>query len=335
MEEVKQDSTKMSIRKELNKEVQNVIANKSVFNNTFQVHKYVQQAKNVLLNVLSDSSTYQETILGTKSKPEGFVASYKGKPMKLVDRQHFSAANFDFNDQVNPKDSPTVLSWGRFNPVTKGHEKLINKGNDVARRIGAKHMTVATGSGGDNKENPLTPQDKLKWLKTLFPGQDVALAGNESSTIIAQLQNLHHKGVKDITLVAGADRVPEYTRILQKYNGPDKLFHFKRARVVSSGARDPDSQGTEGISASKVRDAAHKGDYNAFKVGMPLNISDDHHKEMFHDLRAAMGVVKIGSDTDAHSLSIYARRKFGDKTGDEARREIENRKRLGKWKSKK
>lgn len=331
MDTVKEDKTKQAIRKELNNEMQNVAANKTVFSALFQAHKHVQNAKNILLNVLSDSSPYKESILGNKSKPEGYVASYRNKPMKLVDRQHFSVANFDFNEKVNPEDNPVVMHWGRFNPGTKGHEKLLSKGADIARRIGAKQVTVATNKSGD-KENPLKPQDKLKWLKTLFPGQDVALAGHEASTIIAQLQQLHHKGVKDVTIVAGADRVPEYSRILAKYNGPNKLFQFKRARVVSSGERDPDSSGAEGASGTKVRQAAEKNDYNSFKVGMPLNLPDEKSKRLFHHLRAEMDVVKIGSDTDAHALSVYTSRPFGDKVGDDARKEVQKRKAAGKWK---
>ena len=324
-------SDKSSARYELDRELTNVAANKGTFNTLFQAHKQVQNAKNILVNVMSQSSPYKENILGTPSKPEGYVASSNNKPIKLVDRGHFSAANFDWNEKANPDDNPVVLSWGRMNPITKGHEKMLAKGADIARRTGAKQLTVATDKH-DGMKNPFTPQEKLKWMKTLFPGQEVALAGKEASTLIAQLQQLHHKGTKDVTIVAGADRVPEYSRILAKYNGPGKLFHFSKARVVSSGERDPDSNaGTEGVSATKVRHAAKKNDYKAFKLGMPSKADDKQAKEMFHTLRAEMGAVQIGSGTDAHALSIYSRRAVGDKIGNQARVEIQKRKRAGKW----
>jgi hypothetical protein len=182
------------------------------------------------------------------------------------------------------------MHWGRFNPVTKGHEKMINKGADIARRTGAQHLirvSSSEGKGGKDK-NPLTPQEKLKWIKTLFPGQDVALAGHEASTIIAQLQQLHHMGKKHVTIVAGADRVPEYQRILAKYNGPDKLFHFHKARIVSSGERDPDAEGTEGVSGSKVRAAVKADDFHKFRLGMPSGMKEKDASELFKILKAAL-----------------------------------------------
>jgi phosphopantetheine adenylyltransferase len=329
LDNVKMDKTKDSIRKELNKELQNLGTNRAVFDTLFKTHKEIQNAKHILIDVLSKNSPYGETILGSPSKPEGYVVSINNFPMKLVDRHHFSHANFEWNEKVNPDDNPVVMSWGRFNPITKGHEKLINKGADIARRTGAKQLTVATAT--HDKNNPLPPQEKLKWMKNLFPGQDVALAGKEAHTIIAQLQQLHHKGVKDVTIVAGEDRVPEYTRILSKYNGPGKLFQFNRARVVSSGERDPDGEGDEGVSASKVRKAARQENYKDFKKGMPSHVDHKKAKEMFHTLRAEMGLVRIGADTDGHALAIFAKRAPGDKIGNQAKLEIMRRKKLGKW----
>jgi len=327
VDSVKLDKTKDNIRSELNKELQNVVANKSVFNKLFQAHKHVQSAKNILVKVMSTNSPYKETILGTPSKPEGFVVSNNNKPMKLVDRQHFSAANFEWNEKANPEHNPVVMSWSKMNPAHKGHEKVLAKGADIARRTGAKHVPVVTNNKKKvDKENPLTAADKVKWLKAMFPGQEVALAGRENSTIIAQLQQLHNKGTKDITIVAGADRVPEYTRILAKYNGPNKLFHFNKARVVSSGERDPDKDNTEGMSSSKVRAAAKGNDYAKFKVAMPSHIEDKHAQELFHTLKVAMKNVHIGPDTPNHSLSIYSRRPFGDKVGNDARSEMKRRK---------
>ncbi|HYT46007.1 MAG TPA: DUF6267 family protein [Methylomirabilota bacterium] len=292
IEKVKLDKTKEGIKKKLSDEQQNIVGNKGHFNNLFQAHKHVQSAKNILVDTLGQNSPYDEKILGNKSKPEGFVVSINGKPMKFVDRNHFSAANFDWNEKVNPEDNPVVMHWGRFNPVTKGHEKMIEKGADIARRTGAKQMVrVSSASDSvskDDKNNPLTPQEKLKWIKTLFPGQDVALAGHEAPTIIAQLQQLHHKGVKDVTIVAGSDRVPEYQRILAKYNGPDKLFHFNKARIVSSGERNPDAKGTEGVSGTKVREAAKKNDFHRFRLGLPSGMKEKDASELFKVIRSAL-----------------------------------------------
>lgn len=335
IESVKQIKTKDKLTSKLDAELFKINQNKKGIDLLFKAHDHIQNAKKILVSVLSKQSPYKESILGKKSKPEGFVASVHGQPVKLVDRREFSAANFDWNQKVDPEDNPMVISWGRMNPMTDGHKKMIDKGSDVARRIGAKHKVIMT-----NKQNPatdpLSPQEKLKWAKTLFPGKDIAVAGENDGTLIAQLQHLHNSGVKDLTMVAGSDRVETYTKLLNKYNGPgkDKLFNFKRMRVVNAGQRDPDSEGVAGISASKVRDTAKKGDFKSFAKFIPKHVSSDSKKDLYHTLRANQGMVKIGPDTPGEALAIYAKRGAEDQIGKDSRAEIEQRKKAGKWKGK-
>ena len=329
MESLKMDRSKDKVKDQIDAEVQNIMYNKSSFEKLFKAHKHLQDAKNVLVNTLSKNSQYKETVLGEPSKPEGFVVSINGRPIKLVDRQHFSAANFDWNAKVNPSDNPLVLSFGRMNPPTTGHGHMIEKGADIARRIGAKQAVVASRTQDKNK-NPLSPSQKLSWLKSMFPGKNISVAAPEQSTFVAQLQHFHNQGVKDITIVAGADRVPEFQNILAKYNGPGKLFDFRRARVVSSGDRDEEAKGIEGMSGSKMRKAAKSDDFQTFRTGVPGHVKDSEAQEMFHTLRAEMGSVKIGSNTPGHALAIYAKRT--DKIGQEAKSEIQRRQRAGTWK---
>lgn len=325
IDNLKLNKSKDNIRKQLDDEIKNVLDHKSVFKNLFGAHKHIQNAKNVLLKVASEKSPYAETILGNKSKPEGFVASIDHEPAKLVDRQHFSAANFEWNEKVNPDDNPTVLTWGRFNPITKGHERLINTAADIARRTGAKSLTVTTKTHDKNK-NPITPSEKLRLLKAMFPGQELAVAGNEDSTLITQLQHLHSRGVKHLTVVAGADRVPSYTKILSRYNGPGdgKLFHFKKIRVISAGDRNSDSDSTEGVSGTKMRDAAKRNDYKSFRKGLPLKTRNPEAQEMFHILRAEMGHIQVDRATPDHSLGIL--KNHTGEIGRKARAELDRRK---------
>ena len=325
---LKTDKNKEKVKKQLDDETKNVLDNKKAFEDVFTAHRHIQDAKNTLVNVLSRNSQYKESILGEPSKPEGFVVSLHGRPIKLVDREHFSAANFDWNTKVNPEDNPLVLSFGRMNPPTVGHGKMIEKGQDIARRIGAKQAVVASRSQ-DKEKNPLSPTQKLSWLKSMFPGKNVSVAAPEAATFVAQLQHFHNQGVKDITIVAGSDRIKEFQGILSKYNGPGKLFDFRRARVVSAGERDPDAEGIEGMSASKMRKAAKLGDFKTFKMGIPTHIKGPEAQEMFHTLRAEMGSVQIGQSTPGHALSIYSRRT--DKIGQDAKREIDRRIRNGTW----
>jgi len=326
---LKMDKSREKIKAEVDNEVKNIMANKKSFDSVFKLHRHLQDAKNTLIGVLSKNSPYNETILGSPSKPEGFVASVNGRPIKLVDREHFSAANFDWNAKANPADNPVVLSFGRMNPPTVGHGKMIEKGADIARRIGARQEVVASRSQ-DKEKNPLTPTQKLSWLKSMFPGKNVSVAAPENSNFVAQLQHFHNQGVKDITIVAGSDRVEGFQKILQKYNGPGKLFDFRRARVISAGERDPDAEGVEGMSASKMRKAAKMDDFNTFRMGLAPHIKHPEAQEMFHTLKSEMGAVNINSMTPGHALSIYAKRE--DNIGKSAKTEIQRRKNTGTWK---
>jgi hypothetical protein len=322
------DSSMGAIKRQMDSGIKDATENKDAFNAIFDAHKHIQTAKNALVGALSKSSPYKETILGEPSKPEGFVITNNGRPVKMVDRDHFSHANFEWNEKVNPDDNPLVLTFGRMNPPTAGHERVINKGADVARRIGAKHEVVASRSQ-DSKNNPLTPTQKVSWLKSMFPGKNVSVAAPDKSTLVAQLQHFHNQGVKDLTMVVGADRVKEYQDILARYNGPGKMFQFNRARVISAGNRDDQSKGVEGSSGSKQREAAKKGDFKSFKAGMPSAAKPVDAHKMYHTMRAQMKVVKIDSMTNAHALAIYAKR--NDKIGKDAVAEVDRRKRLGTW----
>ena len=329
-EKLTMDHAKNRIKKEVAEESKNVIANKAKFNALFKAHKHIQNAKNVLVNALSKNSPYQEKILGEPSKPEGFVVNNNGRPIKLVDRQHFSSANFEWNQKANPSDNPLVLSFGRMNPPTTGHEAMIQTGEKIASRSGAKHKVVASRSQGS--ADPLTPAQKLAWYKQFFPGKDISLSPPGGDHGLVGALNYHHgKGVRDITIVAGHDRVKDYEKILAKYNGDGKLWQFKRARVISAGKRDDKAEGTAGASGHKMRQAARHEDYQTFRSMVPKHIDEPSSQNMFHELRAQMGVVKINSLTGGHSLATYAKRT--DKIGKDAQAEISRRKRAGTWKA--
>jgi hypothetical protein len=107
---------------------------------------------------------------------------------------------------------------------------------------------------------------------------------------MAHLAKMHKDGYTHATMVAGSDRVEEFQKLADKYNGPNGQYHFKHLKVVSAGHRDPDSEGTEGISGTKMR--AHAGDnnYEAFKKGLHPNASDEHAKKLFHATRGGMGL---------------------------------------------
>lgn len=187
-----------------------------------------------------------------------------------------------------------VLAFGRMNPITNGHEALVNKIHDVAKQHNAGHTLVVSHSN-DPKKNPLTSAQKVKHAKHAFPGTNVTASSKDKPTILHHASDLHAKGVQHLHVIAGSDRVPAMKELLHKYNGmPSKDGHpgynFKSITVHSAGERDPDAEGTTGISASKMRAHAAAGDKKAFHAGAPSKMTAAHKDAMYHDVRKGMGI---------------------------------------------
>ena len=183
------------------------------------------------------------------------------------------------------------MAFGRMSPPTTGHEVLVNKVKDVAKEHGASHSVVLSHTQ-DKEKNPLSSEDKLKHAKRFFPKTNLSTSSKESPTFLSHAEKLHKQGVTHLHMVAGSDRVPEYKKKLAQYNGKGegKLFNFKKITVHSAGERDPDAEGTTGMSASKMRAHAASGNFKEFKKGIPAHVPEHHAKEMFHDVRKGMQV---------------------------------------------
>lgn len=189
------------------------------------------------------------------------------------------------------KEKHAVLAFGRMNPPTTGHAKLVDKVKDVAKSVGGSHHVVLSHSQ-DPKKNPLSAKDKLKHAKRFFPDTNLSTSNKEHPTFLDQASKLHKSGVTHLHMVAGSDRTEEYKKKLAQYNGKHEgaLFNFKKITVHSSGERDPDAEGTEGMSASKMRSHASTGKFNEFKKGIPSHVQPHHAKELYNDVRKHMGL---------------------------------------------
>jgi hypothetical protein len=190
------------------------------------------------------------------------------------------------------KEKHAVLAFGRMNPITVGHEKLVNKVHDIAKKVGGSAHIVVSHSQ-DEKKNPLSAEQKLKHAKRAFPDVHVTASDKESPNFLSQAAKLHKQGVTHLHMVGGQDRVDEYHKLLHKYNnvkGPHGHFNFKGIKVHSAGDRDPDAEGVEGMSASKMREHASKGNFKEFRKGVPSKMNDSHAKEMYNDVRKGMGI---------------------------------------------
>ena len=187
-----------------------------------------------------------------------------------------------------------VMAFGRMNPPTTGHLKLIDKVKDVAHKVGGSHHVIVSHTQ-DSKKNPLSGEQKIKHLKRYSPGTNIEASNKEHPSIFHHAEKLHKSGVTHLHVVAGSDRVNEYKHNLEKYNGkPNKEghvpYHFKKITVHSAGHRDPDSEGSEGMSGTKMREHAKSGNFHEFRKGVPSHVSDTHAKELMHDTRKGMGI---------------------------------------------
>ena len=195
------------------------------------------------------------------------------------------------------KEKHAVMAFGRMNPITVGHEKLVNKVKDIADKVGGSAHIVVSHSQ-DSKKNPLTSSQKVKHAKRAFPGVNVSASSPDAPNFLAQAAKLHKQGVTHLHMVGGQDRVGEFHKLLHKYNGvkgPHGSYNFKKIEVHSAGDRDPDAEGVEGMSASKMREHASKGNFKKFRSGVPSSMSDQHAKEMYDHVRKGM---KIDEDVD-------------------------------------
>ena len=184
-----------------------------------------------------------------------------------------------------------VMAFGRMNPPTTGHAKLVDKVRQLAQQHNA-HYEVIVSHSQDPKKNPLTQAQKIKHVKRYFPGVNVSGSSKEQPNFFEHAKRLYQAGHDHLIVVAGSDRVKDYHKTLHKYNGTHEgaLFNYKKISVVSAGSRDPDAEGTEGMSASKMREHAKSGNFSEFRKGVPSHVSDKHAKELYHDTRKGMGL---------------------------------------------
>ena len=202
-----------------------------------------------------------------------------------------SKTSFDANKFIDTEptiaeavQNKAVITFGRMNPPTVGHEKLVNK--IISTAISEKGTPlVYLSKTQDAKKNPLTYEQKLKYAQTFF-GKRLVVKSN-AKTIIQVAQELQKAGFKDLVLVVGSDRIREFETLLNRYNGKD--YTFNSIKVVSAGERDPDSDDVSGMSASKIRAAAAEGNLDLFKKGIPTR-NDRLILDLFNDVRKGLGI---------------------------------------------
>ena len=189
----------------------------------------------------------------------------------------------------NKKNKGTLtVAFGRFNPPHLGHLQLMNTASSSVEGDKDNYVIVPSRSN-DPKKNPLDANTKVDIMKAMFPQHaDNIMNDNNTRTIFDVLNAANNDGYANVRIVGGADRVKEFTKLANNYNG--KLYDFDKVDVVSSGDRDPDSDGVEGLSASRMRLAASENDFKAFSKGLPKDLDKDNKKQIFTAVRSSMGI---------------------------------------------
>ena len=191
--------------------------------------------------------------------------------------------------QPNKKNKGTLtVAFGRFNPPHLGHLELMNTAANSVEDKKDAYMIVPSRSN-DPKKNPLDPNTKVDMMKSMFPQHaNNIMNDTKTRTIFDVLNGANNDGYANVRIVGGADRVKEFNKLATNYNG--KLYDFDNVEVISSGERDPDAEGVEGLSASRMRLAASENDFKAFKKGLPKDLDDEKKKEIFTTVRSSMGI---------------------------------------------
>ena len=216
------------------------------------------------------------------AKPEIKAKTTKVAPPKAAPKP--AEKEPETQDQDVAVDTLTV-AFGRFNPPTVGHGKLLAAAKKAATDGDLKIYPSRTQ---DPKKNPLDPDMKISFMKKMFPDySDNIVNDDQMKSIFDVLVNANGE-YKNVNIIVGSDRQAEFENLATKYNG--ELYDFENIRVISAGMRDADAAGVEGMSASKMRKAVVDGDFDTFRQGTPKELKDNDTQALFNAVQSSMKV---------------------------------------------
>ena len=219
-----------------------------------------------------------------QKKPE----EVKAQPKAAAPQAVKTKAKPEDTEKSGMMSNDITVVFGRFNPPTIGHEKLLQAAEKAAQGGDFKIYPSRTQ---DPKKNPLDPDMKVSYMRKMFPKYEEQIVNDsEMISIFNVLTTAYEEGYKNVNIIVGADRQAEFENLANKYN--KDLYDFKQIRVISAGVRDADAEGVEGMSASKMRKAVVDGNFKAFKTGTPKSIKDDDVQSIFNAVRSGMKLKK-------------------------------------------
>lgn len=197
----------------------------------------------------------------------------------------------NFSQYLVEEEREVYFTFGRMNPPTIGHGKVMDT---LASKSGKADYKVYVSQSQNAKKDPLTYNQKVKHIRKMFPkhARNVMM-DKKIKNVFDVAASLYSSGYRNITMVVGEDRIIEFKTLLNKYNNVKArhgFYNFKRINIVSAGARDPDAEGVEGMSASKQRANASANDFVSFSQGVPRTMSNKDARSLFNDVRKGMGL---------------------------------------------
>jgi predicted nucleotidyltransferase len=289
--------------------------------------KFVKGIADKLKTIVTTNKRYEyaakvlQDVIDRKKKER----KKEGLPLRH-DISYYAAAVADTFKDIDSKKLVTMVheeylseaksiafTFGRFNPPTTGHEKLIQK----VKSVPADNYIIYLSRSEDPKKNPLSARQKLDYMKKMFPQHARNIEINTSNMILDIVTKFYKQGYTEINMVVGSDRVREFDTILKKYNDVKSrhgYYNFDKINVVSAGERDPDAEGTMGMSASKMRSAAERGDVKSFSQGLPKGFADV--ERLFKDVRRGMNLAAnynyVGDYRPIASLQEFEQQQIRD-----------------------
>ena len=250
--------------------------------------KFVAKTEDGKLKFLSKREAKQEEQGQKRTARPQPTAAAKPKA-KEEDKTETKAKGSEEGGKESGEISDTLtLAFGRFNPPTVGHGKLLSAAKKAAA---GGDLKIYPSRTQDAKKNPLDPDMKVSYMKKMFPEYEENIVNDdEMKSIFNVLVTASEQGYGNVNIIVGSDRQSEFENLAQKYNG--ELYDFDLIRVISAGVRDADAEGVEGMSASKMRKAVLDDDFESFRKGTPKDLDDGDTQALFDAVRQGMGAKK-------------------------------------------
>jgi len=220
------------------------------------------------------------------AQPKAAQAQPKAEPKKPAPQAAQKKGTKEVETGAAPGETTETLTvaFGRFNPPTVGHGKLLSAAQKAAE---GQDLKIYPSRSQDPKKNPLDPDMKVSFMKKMFPDfAENIVNDDDMKSIFNVLTTADEQGYRNVNIIVGSDRQAEFENLATKYNGD--LYNFENIRVISAGVRDADAEGVEGMSASKMRKAVIDNDFDAFRRGTPKELDDGDTQALFDAVRQGM-----------------------------------------------